>query len=61
MPGHGVRFERGPEGLADGYSWVWVSGRMDYDCYLHPQVEDDRVLIPILDDLWKLSLAIRNV
>jgi hypothetical protein len=55
MPGHGVRFDRDGKGLTDGYTWVWVSGRMDYDCYVEPVVEGDHVLVPILEVLKPIA------
>jgi hypothetical protein len=56
MPGHGVRFERNANGLTDGYAWVWASGRLDYDTYVPPRIDDGRVVVPVLEILRPISV-----
>ena len=59
LPNHGVRFDRGGDGLNDGYTWVWAHGRLDYDCYLMPRFENGRAIISLLDILKPVAAMVR--
>jgi hypothetical protein len=59
MPGHGVRFEKSNAGLMDGYFWVWKTGRLDYDTYIEPRIDNENIILPILEVLDVIAIVAR--
>lgn len=58
IPSEGVRFEKAPGGLSNGYVWVWRTGRVDFDQYVVPKHDHQgRVLVPVLEILDQIRLV----